>query len=138
MKKLTLLTFFIFGFLITKAQNKHEKIEAAKIAHITKEVSLTPAQAEEFWPLYNEYSNKRKRLRREKRQLHKESKNTQESDASIIQKMDRIEDIKMQELALDKSYRKQFLVFLSPQQVMDLYQAERDFFKLLKDQIRER
>lgn len=138
MKKLTLLTFFIFGFLITKAQNKHEKIEAAKIAHITKEVSLTPAQAEEFWPLYNEYSNKRKRLRREKRQLHKESKNTQESDASIIQKMDRIEDIKMHELALDKSYRKQFLVFLSPQQVMDLYQAERDFFKLLKDQIRER
>lgn len=138
MKKITLFVFFALGFLLTKAQNKHEKIEAAKIAYITKEITLTPMQAEDFWPLYNEYSTKRKRLRREKRQLHKESQNIQGNDALILQKMDRIEDIKMQEVALDKSYRNRFLIFLSPKQVMDLYQAERDFFKMLKDQIRER
>lgn len=138
MKKLTLLIIFVLGFLITKAQNKHEKIEAAKIAYITKEVALTPMQAEDFWPLYNEYTNKRKSLRREKRQLQRESQNIQGNDALILRKMDRIEEIKMQEVALDNSYRKRFLIILSPEQVMDLYQAERDFFKMLKNQIRER
>ena len=138
MKKLTLFIIFVLGFLITKAQNKHEKIETAKIAYITKEVALTPMQAEDFWPLYNEYTNKRKNLRREKLQLQRESQNIQGNDALILRKMDRIEAIKMEEVALDNSYRKRFLIFLSPEQVMDLYQAERAFFKLLKDQIRER
>ena len=35
-------------------QDWREKIESEKIAHLTREMSLTPEEAQVFWPLYNE------------------------------------------------------------------------------------
>lgn len=138
MKKTLLLLFCCLAFTFLKAQNKHEKIRAAKVAFISEKLNLSPMEAEDFWPLYNEYSSKRRTLRREKRQLQKQSQNIQGDDALILKNMDRIEEIQMQEVALDKSYRKRFLIILTPEQVMTLYQAEREFLKMLKDKIKER
>ncbi len=37
---------------------EREAVQAQKIAFITQEVGLTPAEAEKFWPLYNEMDRK--------------------------------------------------------------------------------
>ena len=42
-----------------------EKIEAARIGMITNKLGLTPEQAEKFWPIYREFSEKRMGLRKE-------------------------------------------------------------------------
>ena len=39
-----------------------EKFKAEKIAYITNALSLTPKEAEVFWPVYNEFEGKKWRL----------------------------------------------------------------------------
>src|SRR6478609_4899475 len=48
-------------------QNEHakEKIKAARIGLITQRLGLTPEQAEKFWPIYNEFTQKRTDLRQQ-------------------------------------------------------------------------
>ena len=36
---------------------KMQNIEALKIAFISRQIQLTPDEAEKFWPVYNQYSN---------------------------------------------------------------------------------
>ncbi len=40
------------------SHERKEQIESHKIAYLTTKLSLTPNEAEKFWPLYNEFSRK--------------------------------------------------------------------------------
>ncbi len=113
-----------------------EKIEAAKIAHITTAVGLTPSQAEDFWPLYNEYSKKRRELKHERKELMRKSESLTE-DNLILTTITRIDELRMMELNLDQAYRKKFLIILSPTQVMNLYRAEKEFYRMIMRKIHE-
>ena len=72
MKKLLLifiLSISIVGFSQEhnkerKFKQSREKIEAAKIGYLTNKLDLTSEQAQKFWPVYNEYSDKRFELKR--------------------------------------------------------------------------
>ncbi|PCH50106.1 MAG: hypothetical protein COC22_06025 [Flavobacteriaceae bacterium] len=65
MKK-TLLSLFAI-LLITSTvlaqHNNREKIKALKTSYITNALNLSPKEAEQFWPVYNLYSNKIQRLK---------------------------------------------------------------------------
>lgn len=43
-------------------QGDSEKLTAYKIAFFTRNLNLTPAEAEKFWPLYNDYSARKNKL----------------------------------------------------------------------------
>ena len=43
-------------------QDAKAKLEAARIALITERLGLTPEQAQEFWPVYNEYGEQRRQI----------------------------------------------------------------------------
>ena len=62
-----IIIFLLCSSELSWAQDKaaEQKIQAARIALITERLGLTPEQAEKFWPLYNEFSQKRKGLRQE-------------------------------------------------------------------------
>ena len=45
-----------------------QSVDALKMAYITKELNLTPDEAQKFWPVYNGYSNEIKKARKEFRQ----------------------------------------------------------------------
>ncbi|HEX6916081.1 MAG TPA: hypothetical protein VF145_12620 [Chitinophagaceae bacterium] len=65
MKK-TILFLAIFtglGYICTAQPPNGERIEAIKTAYITKELNLTSAEAQKFWPVYNEYINELKEAR---------------------------------------------------------------------------
>jgi hypothetical protein len=51
---------------MTKQQR--EKLELFKIQFITKKLDLTPAEAEKFWPLYNEQKDATQKLMQEKKE----------------------------------------------------------------------
>ena len=72
MKKIFCLLSFIMTFFVAQAQERpmnrqnmqppprpmnkvqRERLESFRIQFITKKLDLTPAEAEKFWPLYNE------------------------------------------------------------------------------------
>ena len=54
-----------------KEQKKREKIHAQKIAFISTEVDLTPAEAQKFWPVYNQYEAEVEVVRKQRRIYHR-------------------------------------------------------------------
>ena len=115
-----------------------EKIKSMKIAFITEKINLTPEEAQQFWPVYNEYENKRSTLLKEKRIEKKNSKGNPElSNEEIKKHIDNHFVIRQKELDLDKEYHTKFLAILPIKKVGALYlareQFKRDLLKKMKN-----
>ncbi len=137
MKKLLLISIlFIFSFTALIAQERrgispeiYEKIKAEKISFFTSKLDLTPAEAQVFWPVYNEYEKKRFDLQR---QIHGFEHMPDEKFASLsepeIEKLtnDYIESFG-REGTLRKEYHKRFLKILPLKKVLLMYRTENDF-----------
>lgn len=68
LKMLTVIMFLLSATLSTNAQpgkpEREEKIEKFKIAFITERLDLTVEEAQKFWPVYNQFNNEMKELRK--------------------------------------------------------------------------
>ena len=64
MKYLCTLVLVLSSWAVLYGQQRdfQQKLESAKIGIITDRLNLTSDQAQQFWPLYNELSIKRKDL----------------------------------------------------------------------------
>ena len=104
------------------------QLENAKIAFITNRVALTQDQAQKFWPLYNEFSGRRRDLNRNGRLLRREVTDGM-TDQQIRENFNQSFTLRQQELNLEKEYFDKFQKVISLRQVAQLFQAERDFTK---------
>jgi len=104
------------------------QLENAKIAFITNRVALTQEQAQRFWPLYNEFSDKRRELNRNGRLLRRELTEGM-TDQQIRESFGQSFALRQQELNLEKEYFDKFQKVISLRQVSQLFLAERDFTK---------
>ncbi|MFC7669829.1 hypothetical protein ACFQT0_22515 [Hymenobacter humi] len=102
------------------------RLENAKIAFITNHVALTQDQAQKFWPLYNEFSDRRRILNRDGRLLRRDITENM-SDQQIRENFNQSFTLRQQELNLEKEYFEKFQKVLSLKQVAQLFVAERDF-----------
>ena len=104
------------------------QLENAKIAFITNRVSLTQDQAQKFWPLYNEFSDRRRELNRNGRLLRRDITEGM-TDQQLRENFTQAFNTRQQELNLEKEYFEKFQKVISLRQVAQLFQAERDFTK---------
>lgn len=115
-KYLLIILIFFSGFSFAYAQQgngqRGEKIQALKIAFITQKLHLTSAEAEKFWPVYNEYNNEIKNLR-----VNNRNEDVLDNDEKLL-------DIR-------KKYRPSFENILGPIRANDLYKTEREFRNIL-------
>jgi len=112
-----------------------ERIHAIKVAYLTDKLQLTSEQSARFWPIYNTYEQDKMNLMRSYRDNNKMNENTTEDPMRSIE-----DDIVMQEKMLDlrKKYKDEFLKVISPQQLATLIESEKEFKRLLLQQIKER
>ncbi len=139
MKKYILYILTLLALSSTAyAQNpgNREKIEAAKIGFISERLALTPKQAQTFWPIYNEYTFKKKEIRKAINQLKIENSDN-ESDAEILEDFKKINQYKQNEVDIEKDYVDKFLSVLTPKQLAALYNAEKQFTKILLDKLKK-
>ena len=92
------------------AGQKRQDIEALKVAFISRELELTPEEAQKFWPIYNEYS--------------KEMKTIVADDQDVLDRDEKV-------LNLRKRYRDQFTKVIGEPRMNRLYNAEGKFRQLL-------
>jgi Spy/CpxP family protein refolding chaperone len=104
------------------------QLENAKIAFITNRVSLTQDQAQKFWPLYNEFSDRRREINRSGRLLRRDITESM-TDQQLRDNFTQSFNTRQQELNLEKDYFEKFQKVISLRQVAQLFQAERDFTK---------
>jgi len=117
----------------------NERIKAMKIAFITDRVQLTAEEAEKFWPVYNEYSNKKDKTLEELKSLSRHFiKNKDEiSDEELEEMLDKYIQLQKAESELLSSYHQKFEEILPAHKVMALYIAEVQFRNFLLQRIRE-
>jgi len=111
-----------------RRQERLSQLENARIAYLTEKIALTPDQAQKFWPLYNEFTAKRRDLSRRLRQLRPANTDGL-SDQQIKESLNQSYVLRQQEITLEKDYFERFQRVISVRQVGRLALAERQFTK---------
>lgn len=115
-----------------------EQIEAAKIGLITERLGLSIEQAEKFWPLYKEFSDKRRQIMDD---FRKQRENFDAVNATEEQRQEMLKlgfERKQQGLDLEKEYSGKMLSVISTQQLIQLRKAEGDFREMLFQRLENR
>lgn len=124
---------------LTKQDLKaREKLASVKIAFITERLGLTPEEAEKFWPVYNEFAQKREELRKQFKENRKNPDPNKPAEQTEKEVIDNGLQLKQQELDLEKEYSGKLLKVVPAQKVIALRKAEVDFRNLLIKQIQQR
>ena len=129
-KKLLFIVVFSVCILSSVAQNKNRnRIKMLKVSFISNAIELTSNEAEKFWPIYNQYDSKIKKL---KSQLERGYLNNLEG-------IDAMNDKKAEELihrnlnteneivTSRKQLVEELTSVISAKKILKLQKAERDF-----------
>lgn len=115
-----------------------EKIKNLRIAYISDKLGLTPDQAEKFWPVYREFSDKRREIRQEFVDARKQIRTDNPDQAKQEELVKMGFALKQRELDLEKVYSERLLRVISAQQMLNLRKAEGDFQRIILEQIQQR
>ena len=133
---LTLVSYSLVAQM-GRHQNR-EKIKSARIAWITSQIELTPNQAEKFWPMYNEYIEKRTQVHKSYRMKRRTINIDSASEAEKYQIIELEFEKKQAVIDLEKDYSKKLLAVISTEQLLSLRRAEGEFRKMLLNKLRDR
>jgi hypothetical protein len=123
MKKIILLVFLALPFA-SFAQTgpgglmRENRLQSLEIAFLTRELALTPAEAEKFWPVHNKYAEEMRGT-----MLNK--------DADVLERQQQMLDIR-------KKYKPDFNRILSPDRTNRLFEAEVKFREMVKRELQQR
>ncbi|MEH6308170.1 hypothetical protein RYH73_21110 [Olivibacter sp. CPCC 100613] len=121
---LLLASFFSIKAQDRDQQNRFKEIEAAKIAYVTKELSLSPTDAERFFPLYNQYQKEMRTLIHQRRTKTGKKRSELDYDSEV--------------LALKMRYRDAFIPIINAQRTAKFFEAEREFREQLLQELKTR
>lgn len=120
MKKFLLYIFFITAGFGVQAQNGN-RLEALKIAYVTKKMDLSPEEAQKFWPIYNLYAAE---LRQTRQNATRNNQSEIELDESL--------------LGIRKKYNSQFNQVLSAEKVNTFFKSEKEFGVFVQKEMERR
>lgn len=115
-----------------------ERIEAARIGLISERLGLTPEQAERFWPVYREFTEKRGEMVREFRQAQRQVGNDNTDPEKQKELVELGLKIKQRQLDLEKDYSQRMMEVISAQQILSLRNAEKEFQRMIINQLQQR
>lgn len=130
MKKIVPILFLIACAMTALAQDDKElsddqpdggRLEALKIAYLTKKLNLSPEEAQRFWPIYNNYAAEIRRARVEQRQR-------------------KVPEIEIEEriLGIRKKYNSEFSRALNSEKINTFFRSEKDFGNYVQKELAER
>lgn len=108
----------------SSARQKHmNEIQSLKIAYMTEFLSLTPAESEKFWPIYNAYWAERSVLARKKRELYRAI----ESQTATMAQINAIVTLSNAEATLMSSYAAKLSKVTTVDKAVKTFVAEEKF-----------
>lgn len=142
MKKTALLLLISLAVTTVYGQKdlekKKEKMEAQKVAFISKHIDLSKEEAQNFWPIYNEHQEEHKILREQEHKLttslHKRF--DQMSNQEVKKKLEKLHEIEEKKLKLKKEHFAELLEVLTAKKIAQLFKAEMLFKKELLGRIK--
>jgi hypothetical protein len=123
------------------AQNPNlEKLNAYKIAFLTKRIDLTSQEAEKFWPVYNEFQSRKFHLQQERALIGKtvNVNGSTMSEKELTDMGDKWIDLEVEEAFLAREFHNKVKTILPPIKVVRLYQAENQYRLQLLNELQDR
>lgn len=145
MKKVTTMLFLLVT-LTAMAQpqgepgKRKEKVEQLRIAYITEKLPLTSAEAEKFWPVYNEFTDKLRETKKGNMQLRKDLHENLEklSEGEIKEKIEMITVGQQKELDLQTEYGPKIASVVGYKKAVKLVSLEKEFRQELRKELQKR
>lgn len=120
-------------------EERLQEIKSQRAAFLTQRLDLTPAEAEKFWPVFNQYDKEQEVVRKELREMHRGvRKDTDITDAEAAAAIDKELAARQKELDIRKKYAAEFKRTIGAVKTMRLGKAERDFNRELLKRLRDR
>ena len=116
--------FFCNGHYL--AQTQKDKVEEIRVNFISEQLKLTTNESEKFWPVYNEYNDKVKAVRKNLRQNYKKAPaELSDKEAEELYQLDL--QSKQAENDLYKQYTEKIKAIIGAKKVVKLRIAEEEF-----------
>ena len=139
MKTYLLMACFLFSTMFMAAQDNDEhrkKIKALKTAHITEGINLTAKEAQQFWPVYNEFEEKRRNLYRRERAEIEDVECLTEAKAG--EKLNEYVEIEKEDYLLKRQYYNDLKKIFTARRIMQLKKVEDEFNRRIMREYRAR
>ena len=123
-----------------QVQSDNEKLTAYKIAFFTQRLDLSPAEAEKFWPVYNDYSARRNKLQADRLSLMRYAAQNEAnmSDDELSSTADKLSRTYSDEANMVVSFNNDLKKVLPPAKVIRLYQIETQYKQQLLRELNQR
>jgi hypothetical protein len=124
--KINLFLFLFIQFGILHAQKQKDKVAELKNNFISEKIKLTSAEADKFWPIYNDYINKLKGVKRNLRRSYKKDiDNLSEKEAEEIYLLELTS--KQLETDIHNEYASKIKTIIGSKKFIKLRLAEEEF-----------
>ncbi len=130
---LATLLMVLMAFPLLGQDNGDMDLASVRIAFLTKRLSLTPDEAQVFWPVYNQYQSEVQAVRQKLKNDYQESKGDFDSmsDKEVEKMVDGFVQMKEKEYNIFTRYHAEFKRVLPIRKVAKLYRAEQDFTRIV-------
>lgn len=140
---LTITAILVFSFLtgtvMAQTEEQIERFNRERETFFTQELQLTDAEAEAFWPLYNDFQHRKTRIHEDEKNTHQYTHRNLEnlSEEEIIETLEKIRNLETELFNLEQEYyHKKFPEVLPPKKVVKLYRVEWEFRRHLIRELR--
>jgi hypothetical protein len=142
--KFSAAVVFLFtssGFLFAQNQEQIDRLNEERKAYFNEKLELTAAEIKAFWPLYDDFQNRKMKLVEDERNTYQYAfKNADHlSEAEILENLEKVYTLKDKQIELESEYyQDKFLKALPAKKVLMLGKVEWDFRRYLLQQLRDR
>lgn len=133
-----LLLLICFTAEAQKRDNIRERVASQRIAFITNKLSLSPEEAQKFWPVYNKFTLEIEEVRKDINSSRKISNEqfSSMSEKEIEKYLEQTLNQQQMLIDLQRKYQTELKGAIPVQKIAMLYKAEFEFKKELLKRIR--
>lgn len=137
-RKIIILLLLVFALVsFNKAQGQRDKIEELRATFIAKKLELSSGESEKFWPVYNEFQDKLKAVKRNLRMTYKNlPPNFTDKEAEDVIALEN--KSKLAEAELTKTYNDKLKAIIGAKKLVKLQMYEEEFKKEVINAIKEK
>ncbi|KPQ10676.1 MAG: hypothetical protein HLUCCX10_15605 [Algoriphagus marincola HL-49] len=135
--------FLILNFLIilsVQAQRRgidRERLEAARIAFITTRLDLSPEQAQNFWPIFNEFNEQREEKLKEIADLNPSTSTNLMSKEDALSRIQKRFELQRKLIEDEEAFVQKAATVISYQQILQLNSINREFARSIYQRQRQ-
>lgn len=131
---------FILGLILlgsalrAQPDTRDDRLKTYRIAIFTEVLALTPEEAEGFWPVYNDYLDKRDQMQED---LKPKKRLDLMSDNEVEDQVKRHFEMRQRDVDLEKELYQKLRSVIALRKIVKIPEAEREFREQLLIKLRE-